>query len=306
MTKHKAICSVSFLLLLFWAFPSFAGRTGKTPLDKESVTELTRLEDSLLLMADSMMNAPIPDDRIDYCVRFTKHLKSAMLIPNSFQYPFTRLSKKVHIIYSEDKTFRIFNWLIAPATDLRRYYGAVQLDAEDPKYFPLIDGSAEFGADIANQTLDNKHWYGSEIYKIMDQTIQGRKAYILFAFNSNGTGSNKKILDVLTLDENGATFGAPVFMMPNISGQGLTKQSRVIFEYKKTAQIYLNYDAEKKMIIFNRLASEVTDPNRKSTYIPTGQMDGLRWTGDSYQFVKDAVPVLKLQDGQAPIDGVMK
>jgi len=302
MIKRNAILSIPLLFCFFWATTSFAG---KTILDKESVATLTRLEDSLLVMADSMGGSALPDDRIDFCVRFTRHLKTAMEIPNSFQYPFTRLSQKIHIMYSEDKSFRIFNWLIAPTTQLRRYYGAIQMDSEEPRYIPLIDGSENAGADIAMQTLDNRNWYGCEIYKIMDQTVSGGKQYLLFGFNSNGIASNKKILDVLNLNEGSASFGSPVFIMPDLNGRPV-RQNRVLFEYKKTAQIYVNYDAERKMIIFNRLASEVTDPNRKNTYIPTGQMDGLKWDGTSWQFVRDAVPVLKLQDGQAPIDGVMK
>jgi hypothetical protein len=303
MIKHGTVYSAFVCLILLGATPSFAQ---KTALDKDAMTTLTHLEDSLVAMADSMIYTPIPDDRIDFCVRFTKHLKTAMLVPNSFQYPFTRLATKIHIIYPDDKSFRIFNWLIAPSEDLRRYYGAVQKNSEEPKYYPLIDGTADFGIGIESEVLDNKHWYGCEFYKIMDQTIQGQKAYILFGFNTNGASSNKKMIDVLTFGENDLTLGAPIFFMPDPKGQRLVKQDRVIFEYKKSAQIYLNYDPEKKMIVFNRLASEVTDPNRKSTYIPTGQMDGLRWQGDVYEFVKDAVPVLKLQDGQAPIDGVMK
>ncbi len=303
MIKRGTLCSVFIGLTMLCAAPSFAQ---KSTLDKETTTTLTHLEDSMVAMADSMALSPVNDDRIDFCVKFTKDLKTAMQVPGSFQYPFTRLASKIHIIYPEDKSFRIFNWLIAPAQDLRRYYGAVQMNTEEPKFYPLMDGNGEFTGDIETQTFDNKHWLGCEFYKIMDQNLNGRKAYILFGYNSNGMKSNKKILDVLSFDENGLVLGAPIFFMPDMLGQRLVRKDRVVFEYKKTAQIYLNYDAERKMIIFNRLASEVTDPNRKSTYIPTGQMDGLKWQGDSYQFVKEAIPVLKLQDGQAPIDGVMK
>lgn len=303
MIKRGTFRGVFMGLLMLCGISSFAQ---KSTLDKETTTTLTRLEDSLVSMADSMINTPIMDDRIDFCVKFTRDLKAAMQVPNSFQYPFTKLAGKIHIIYPEDKSFRIFNWLIAPSDDLRRYYGAVQMNSEEPKYYPLMDGTGEFTGDVETQVLDNKHWYGCEFYKIMDQNIQGHKAYLLFGYNSNGINSNKKLLDVLSFDENGLVLGAPIFNMPDLTGQRLVKKDRVVFEYKKTAQIYLNYDADRKMIIFNRLASEVTDPNRKSTYIPTGQMDGLKWQDDAYQFVKEAIPVLKLQDGQAPIDGVMK
>jgi hypothetical protein len=303
MAKCKFVLIIFFFLVGIFVTPSYAG---KPQLDADATTQLSNIEDSLLVMADSMMNAPVPDFRIDYCVRFTKFLRNALEMPNSFNYPFTRLATKIHIIYSEDKTFRIFNWLIAPTTEIRRYYGVVQMDSEQPKYYPLLDAASELGNDVTTMTLDNKHWYGNEIYRIMDQNVNGQKVYLLFGFNSNGVSSNKKMIDVLNINEGGINFGAPIFSLPNQVTGRMEKPDRVILEYKKTAQIYLNYDAEKKMIIYNRIASEVTEPNRKGTYIPTGQMDGLRWENGMYQYVKDAIPVLRLQDGQAPIDGVMK
>lgn len=302
MRNRKFFYTVLSFVLLSWCTPAHAGKT----LGKEEITELTRLEDSLVVLADSMSNAVLPDDRIDFCVQFTKHLRTVLEMPGSVSFPFKKLETKIHIIYPEDKSFRIFNWMIAPAVSVRRYFGAIQINSDEPRYFPLRDYRDKLERGAETVTLSNNQWYGCEIYKIMTQDIQGQKVYLLFGFNSDGPGSNQKIIDVLNLTGPEPLLGAPVFMMPDLKGQRLVQQSRVILEYKKTAQVYLNYDPEKKMIIFNRLASEVTDPNRKSTYIPTGQMDGLRFENGVFVFVKDAIPVLKLQDGQAPIDGVMK
>jgi hypothetical protein len=227
-------------------------------------------------------------------------------VPGSASYPFKKLETKIHIIYPEDKSFRIFNWMIAPAENVRRYYGAIQMNSDAPKYFPLRDNTDKMEKGVETATLNSDQWYGCEIYKILTQNIQGQKVYLLFGFNSDGPSSNKKIVDVLNLEGPTPVLGAPIFMVPDLKGQRLVQQNRVILEYKKAAQVYLNYDSDKKMIVFSRLASEITDPNRKNTYIPTGQMDGLRFENDMFVFVKDAIPVLKLQDGQAPIDGVMK
>lgn len=303
MLKYKLSCWVLFLFLTGIAAPSFAQKE----IDKEGMAELAKLEDSLSVLADSMYNAPIPDYRVDYCVKFTKTLRKALDIPNSFYYPFSKLEQKVHILYPEDKSFRIINWMIAPSEMLRRYYGAIQMQGTDLKLFPLRDFSEKLdqdpGAETASLTADQ--WYGCEYYKIMSQNIQGEKMYLLFGFSSNGMSSNKKILDVMTISENGPVFGAPLFLLPDARGQRLVTKSRMVLEYKKTAQVSLNYDNTKGMIMFNRLMSEINDPNRKNTYIPTGQTDGLRLENGQYMFVKDAIPVLKLQDGQAPIDGVM-
>jgi hypothetical protein len=303
MQNRKLIYTVlPFLFFFVSHIPTHAGTT----LSKEEMTRLSGLEDSLVVLADSMSNALLPDDRIDYCVAFTHHLKTVLETPGSFNYPFKKLETKIHILTPEDKSFRIFNWMIAPAESLRRYFGAVQMNSEEPKFYPLKDYRDKMDKGVETATLTTDQWYGCEIYKIMPQTIQGQKAYLLFGFNSDGPGSNKKLIDVLTLDGPAPMLGAPVFLVPDPKGQNMVRQNRMILEYKKSAQVYLNYDAERKMIVFNRLASEVTDPNRKSTFIPTGQMDGLRFENGMFVYVRDAVPVLKLQDGQAPIDGVMK
>lgn len=299
--KQSIVLSFICLLVLFGSKAAFAK---SAELDKASLAALAKLEDSMVVMADSMISEPIPDYRIDFCVRFTKQLRTALAIPNSFKYPFAKLAEKIHIIYPEDKSFRIFNWLIAPSEDVRRYYGVIQMDEQEAKYYPLIDDSDQMPSP-ETQVTDNKHWYGCEIYKIMEQNTSNGKGYLLFGYNSSGASSSKKLIDVLRIGDDAVSLGAPIFIMPDIK-ERMVRQNRVILEYKKSATIYLNYDAERKMILFNRLASEVTDPNRKSTYIPTGQMDGLRWNNGVFEFVKDAMPVLHLQDGQAPIDGVLK
>lgn len=301
MLKYKLSCWMLLLFLTGIAAPSFAQKE----IDKEGMAELTRLEDSLLVIADSMYNAPIPDYRMDYCVKFAKTLRKALDIPNSFYYPFTKLEQKVHILYPEDKSFRIINWMIAPSEILRRYYGAIQLQGTDLKLYPLRDFSEKLDQGAETATLTADQWYGCEYYKVMEQNIQGEKMYLLFGFSSNGTSSNKKILDIMSVTPNGPVFGAPVFLLPDARGQRLIAKSRMVLEYKKAAQVSLNYDAAKGMIMFNRLMSEINDPNRKNTYIPTGQTDGLKLENGQYMFVKDAIQVLKLQDGQAPIDGVM-
>jgi hypothetical protein len=293
---------ILFVSLLASGASSYAQ---KNSIGSEETEQLGQLEDSLVVLADSMLHAGVTDDRIEFCVQFTKKLRAAFEVPGSFNYAFSKLSSKIHIIYPDDKSFRIFNWLIVPSENIRRYFGAVQMAGEEPRYFPLRDYTDHLEKDAETLTLNSNQWYGCEYYKIMSQMVRGQKAYLLFGFNSNGMTSNKKVLDIMSFDAQGPLFGAPVFMMPDARGQRLVQQNRVILEYKKDAQIYLNYDEAKKMILFSRLASEITDPNRKNTYIPTGQMDGLRWENNVYMFVRDAVPVLKLQDGQAPINGVM-
>jgi len=290
-------------LLMGFALPKMSAQE---KISEENKAKLIQLEDSLARYADSLGKAFIPMERLDFCITFTGFLKEALNIPGSAYYPFSKLTGKVHILYPEDKSFRIFNWLVAPSPNVRRYYGVIQLIQQDPQYYPLIDYSEELVKEAETTIQSANQWVAGELYRILTRTDdQGIKRYFLFGFNTHGLYSNKKILDVLSFSPKGPILGAPIFIVPDDRGKKLVEQTRLILEYKKSAQASLNYDEDKKMIVFNRLGSEINDYRRKSTYIPTGQTDGLRWDGQKWVFVKEAIPVLRLHDGQAPIDGVM-
>jgi hypothetical protein len=276
-----------------------------TGLSKDALSRLAQIEDSLVVFADSMLKTEFMDERMPYCVKFTKTLRQALDMEGSFAYPFSKLDQKIRIVTADDKKFRIFNWLVSPSPSLVRYFGVIQMNAEEPQYFPMKDYSDKLEKNATTSTLTPEHWYGCELYNMTSTIINGQKAYLLFGFNNDGFTSSKKILDVLTFDNGKPYFGLPIFNVPDNKNRNLVQQNRIIFEFKKTATCFLNYDAEKKMILFDRLESEITDPNRKNTYIPTGQLDGLRFDNGQYIYVTEAVKVLRLRDGQAPVDGVL-
>jgi len=264
---------------------------------------IAKNEDELVSLADSMLRTPIPDDRLDFSFKFAKLLKETLEMEGSATFPFSKLEQSIHILKPNDQSFRIFNWLIAPSENIRRYYGIIQLKSGD--LIPLLNYADRFGDDVLTATLDAKHWYGCEYYNIKEVQVGKQKYYTLFGINKDGTFSNKKILDVLTFNENEAVFGAPIFVVPNENESRLQTQNRVIWEYNKKAVFTLNYNEEWKMIMFDRLRSEINNPLRKDTYIPMGQTDGLRWEKGKWVFVKEAIPIMKLKDGGAPIDGVL-
>jgi hypothetical protein len=80
---------------------------------------------------------------------------------------------------------------------------------------------------------------------------------------------------------------------------------RFVLEYQKGAQVSLNWDNEKGMIIYDRVISEVNQPQRRNTLVPSGMVDGMKWVNFQWQPVQDVVPIMKLKDGQAPVNGVI-
>ena len=268
-------------------------------VEAQSTAEIKAVEDSLLVTADSMYNAFIPDERPGYTQQFVKQLIRALKYPGSYDYPFERLATKINIIYPDDKKFRIFNWSISPNDVTLRYYGAIQMPGEKLKLYPLIDYTSQLGKGAEDSVLTGGKWYGVLYYKIIPHEVDGQTIYTMFGKDASNAISDKKVLDAMVLTENGPVFGAPIF---GIRSQNYPSErvKRFIIEYKKGVQASMNWDADMNAIFFDRLASDVNDPNRKYTFIPTGQYDGFRWNDGNWTFVQDLIPVDALKDGQAP------
>ena len=284
----------AFIFTLFAGNRSFA--QGITPHDME---KLQIMEDSMMVTVDSMYEAFLPDSHIGYSERFIRQLVKALKIPNSYMYPFNKLKEKINIIAPDDNAFRIFNWSIDKSEIFKRYYGAVQLPQEKLKLYGLIDYSDQLAKGGEDSVLTKGKWYGALYYRIMTNEVEGKQVYTLFGFSAASPVSNKKILDPLIITDSTITFGAPIF---GIESKNFPKQriNRFILEYKKGVQVGLNWDNEKKVIIFDDLVSQLNDPARKYTYVPSGQYNGLRWYNEMWNYMMNIMPITELQDGQAP------
>lgn len=293
----KIFKTVLFMLFGLVAAP---GLRAQSTLDATALQTFRRYEDSLLLTADSMYTAALPETRQDFAMTFIRQLKGALSLPNSYSYGFDSLGKLVNILPAPDGAFRMFNWAIAPTELTRRYYGAIQLPGQALKLYGLVDYSSEVGKAAEDTILTGGRWYGALYYRIMQQ--EGTPgAYTLFGLNSALAHSNKKVLDVLTLTPQGPRFGAPIFGIRSQASRG--RIARFILEYKKEVQASMNWDERLKAIYFDRLMSPSGDEGRKYTFVPSGQYDGFRWNGSEWMLVKDVVPVLNLKDGDLPVGG---
>ncbi|RYE21165.1 MAG: hypothetical protein EOP51_16260 [Sphingobacteriales bacterium] len=281
-------CLTVFAFLLLVGSKSFAQNA-----------DMKVMEDSLVVTADSMYNAFISDQRIEYNEQFVKQLVRALKMPGSYNYPFTELQKTINIITPDDKKFRIFNWSIAPTDLTRRYYGAIQMNSQELKLYPLFDYSANLGKGGEDSTLTGGKWYGALYYRIIPHDIDGQTVYTLFGLNASSTISNKKLMDPLVITSNGPSFGAPIF---NVRSEERPDErvNRFIIEYKKAVQASMNWDEDLNAVYFDKLVSDVNDPNRKYTYVPSGEYDGFKWDGGYWNYVRNLIPIDALKDGQAP------
>lgn len=268
-------------------------------LSQEQKKFFKTMEDSLIHSADSMFYTLIPDFRKEFCEQFVRQLVRTLKMPNSYEYPFDSLRKKINIISPEDQSFRIFNWPLA-YTDVRlKYYAAIQMRSEQLKLYPLFDHSDVLSSIDQDSVHSAQNWIGGLFYNIITKEVDQQTVYCLLGVNDGNPMSTKKFIDPLIFTSKGPEFGAPIF---SIASDTRPQQNiyRFILEYKKGVQVGLNWDNEKKAILFDDIASQINDPKRKYTYIPTGLYNGLVWNVNHWVLKNNVIPVLELKDGDAP------
>lgn len=267
--------------------------------DVNVLSPMQRMEDTLVYFTDSMFYSAIPDFRIDGNYEFIKTLKRALKEENSFKYPFTKLTKKINILYAPDNSFRIFNWEIVKGNYDSRFYAVVQ--HADGKLFPLVDISDQIVRGAEDSIFTNTRWLGCLYYTILMKEIDGQRIYFLLGLNTSGLNSDKKIIDPFGLNSNGkAVLGAPMFTKLE---RGKPKQvNRFILEFQKGSRVSMNWDKETESIMFDHLESQIGDPAKKHTYIADGTYDGLKWNGQRWVMYENVLQINDLQQGNAPVE----
>lgn len=295
MVKKIFVCTAFVFLLLT------GGKAFAQEITPQNLERLQIMEDSLLVTADSMYDAFLPDTHLAYSERFVKLLLRALKIPNSYYYSFDKLRLKINIVEPDDRAFKMYNWEITPSAVMKRYYGAIQMPEERLKLYGLLDYADQLGKGAEDSILTNRKWFGGIVYRIMAKEVAGRTVYNCFALNTSSPLSNKKVIDPMVITDKGLVFGAPIF---GVASTNFPRQriNRFILEYKKGVQASMNWDEERKLVVFDKLASVGNDPNRKYTYAPTGQYDGFRWNNEMWNYMTDLMPVTILKDGEAPSD----
>lgn len=290
------ILSILFILCLS------AGLTrAQTSISRSVLKSLQVQEDSLKVLADSLVNAESPATRLRADSQFIRTLVRSLKMKNSFHYPFDSLAG-ISRLYAPDSTFRIITWQYKKDDLIYLQEGAIQMNQPDGslKLYPLFDASM-FTAKPLDSVRTRRNWIGAIYYRIIEKSYQGVNYYTLLGFDDFTRNSNKKWMEVLTFSRSNGEplFGGPYFSFQNDS---LHKpiQYRFNIEYKKDAATRFNYDPQMDLILYDHLVPEGDDPNRKDTYIPDGDFEGFQWKDGMWVHVEKQIFNFKLKDGQFP------
>jgi hypothetical protein len=289
MNKPK-ILVILFLLACNFSFAQISSSAKK---------ELQKKEDSLKTFSLTIVQGRTAEERFNADSQFTRMLVRALKIKNSFYYPFDSLITISNLV-PEDSSFRIFTWQMVVNDYVTRQHGAIQMRTADGslKLFPLIDKSG-ITVDKEDTIGNNFGWMGAVYYKLIEKNAFGKNYYTLLGYDENNINSNKKIIEILTFDNGEPVFGASCFSFQDNS---VIKRSRAryIMEYKKNASPRLTYDPEQNMIVYEHLISESGEPQKKYTYIPDGDYEGLVWKDGKWVHIQK-IFTQKTPEGKEPV-----
>lgn len=203
---------------------------------------------------------------------------------DAFEFRF-ELDKAMSDIVSEDKKARIISWSLPPDVGIYRCYGFVLYKNPKTKTTTVFKLKAAEGKteNAERKSFNHNNWQSCVYYNLIQKKSKGKTYYTLMGWNGNDGITTKKLVDVLSFSGKGEpVFGAPIFLMRK------QKWHRVIFEYSPEAVMYLNYDEQKKMILFDHLApNDPTNTGRFQYYGPDFSIDGLKWKKGLWQLQED-------------------
>lgn len=292
--------SVKLLLLLLLASPHSIQAQKITAADW---TTLQKKEDSLKIFSARMVFDSITANRFRSDSLFVRTFVRALLVKNSFYYPFDSLN--ISRLYAPDSSFRIFTWQMKKDEYVYHQKGAIQVPTQDGslKLFPLFDASM-FTKNPMDSVRTAKNWIGALYYRIVMKEHNGKKYYTLLGFDDFSVNSNKKWMEVLTFNAKGEpVFGGPFFSFKDDSVKRPV-QTRFSIEYKKEAKTFLNYDPELDVILVDHLISESDEPEKKWTLVPDGDYEAFKWQNGQWVHINKLFNQM-LKDGDFPKEALL-
>jgi hypothetical protein len=234
---------------------------------------------------EALRAAKNDDDIETLNLDFKNEMLSFLKLEGAFTYPISKL-KTIALLDSPDKLVRIINWNLEYSDMSYSYCGFVMRwdeDKEELKITELIDKVDPYTAKPTG-VIDAKNWYGALYYKIIPIEYNGKIEYTLLGWDGGTTGSNFKIIDVLTFSGNNVKFGSPVF----IKKKEVLK--RVVFEYSDKSSMSLKYEDKYGRIVFDHLSPESpTLAGVYSFYVPDFSYDAFLWENESWVLNEDVI-----------------
>ena len=224
---------------------------------------------------------------------FTSKMKSFLSIEGAFDYKFKHL-ETVAILDSPDGKIRVVNWNIEYPDVSYSFSGFVLVKNNNKvSIYEMKDVLDPYQSKPTN-IVNGKNWYGALYYKIIPFQNKRNTQYLLIGWDGGTTGSNYKILDVLSINKKSIQFGSPVF---NSNGD---ISNRIVFEYSDKATMTIRFEKKYGRIIMDHLSPEA--PSMKelySYYVPDFSYDAYFFDGKYWVLKEDVIAVNAPQESSS-------
>ncbi len=210
-----------------------------------------------------------PYKRDPHAKKFYDSFAEKITTAGSFDYAFDSL-KNIGSIYSPDRALRIFTWNIPVGLNDQLYFGLALYFSRSDNNYIVVKLNNPTGL---NQLKKIGEWPGALYYEVVQTKHAGQKYYTLLGFNFDTPLSNKKVIDILSIDDyNELYFCKELIRYDN------KIVDNIEFVYNEKASMSLRYDQDKKMIIFDHLSpSKPSLEGKYEFYGPDFTYDGLKF-----------------------------
>lgn len=217
--------------------------------------------------------------------------------PGSLSYSFSKLTT-VGFINSPDKQMRIVNYNIEQDDLSQKYYCfVVYYDKRKKEQFVTELKDNSFGMPTQpTDILAADQWYGALYYKIIPMKKGSKTIYTVLGWDHYSPSSQMKLIDAIYFTGKTVKLGSPVFKL------GKETLKRVYFEHSKKTTMALNYEDNRKRIIFDHLSPESPSlKNYRSYYVPDMSYDAFVLEGGKWILQEDVIGTNNEEDPKKQI-----
>ncbi len=275
--KKKLLLTTTTLLLSITTFC----QTADTTLLKPALSRLA-------IMGDSIIKGSNDTARLESNQSFSLLLDSILNLKSSEYLSFHEV-KALSILKSPDNAFVIYNWMCQtyfpyPQYKYFGYLRTLSKNGSSIKLYKLTEQTYENNQERESGKFGSDNWTGCVYYKILLSKYKNKTTYVLLGWAPHNQLSTRKLIESLTISNKSLQFGVPIF------NTGARPRPRLIFEYSYKATMTLNFNSDKKMIVFDNLSSSDPRPEMKtvySTYGPDMSYNGLKFEKGFWVLYKD-------------------
>ncbi len=215
---------------------------------KKTSPKLIKQEKELQVLFDQILQEGSKDStRIRLNEEIKKRLAVVLKDNDSFFYPFDSLNY-LGKIYSDDYNLRVYTWCVELEDFSYKFYGFIH-DYVNELIYPLTVRNKPYIPSRKRQILLN-NWYGALYYKAINVNPKKKEPkYILLGWNQSDLVRKNKIIDVLTIEDDGEKVRLGSKIIRGYHGRAY----RMILSYCFELGISLNYFEDEKRFVFDHL-----------------------------------------------------